>query len=230
MKELQDNAETLKKERARRRLLDLLAQGAQKSIKVDSETKQLTFSFLESPREILFDATTKSVNGLVLEKNRLDENARAAGTGEFKTLKTSLLVKSIGYASQAYEGVPWDSQQSVVPNNMGRVQEGLYVAGWLKRGPTGTIATTLLDAVETGDSILKDLDKFAIKVNPKDSSSFDAFLQCQSERLVDYRGWKSIEEFELQNGTRIGKTQDKVCQISKMMSIAHGQNNTLHHQ
>jgi NADPH-dependent glutamate synthase beta subunit-like oxidoreductase len=221
-KELQSNAESLKKDRARRRLLDLLAQGAQKSIKLDSETKQLTFSFLKSPREIRFDPSTQSVNGLVLEKNQLDEKASAVGTGKLETLSTGLLVKSIGYSSQNYEGIPWDSRRSVVPNNMGRVQEGLYVAGWLKRGPTGTIATTLLDAVETGDSVLKDLDNLSNRVDPKESSSFEAFLQNQSGNLVNYQGWKRIEDYELQSGIQSGKSQEKVCDVPKMISIARG--------
>lgn len=46
----------------------------------------------------------------------------------------------------------------VVPNIRGRVvsssddaqtEDGLYVCGWLKRGPTGIIATNLYDAEET---------------------------------------------------------------------------------
>lgn len=46
----------------------------------------------------------------------------------------------------------------MVPNIKGRVissydaseaEDGLYVCGWLKRGPTGIIATNLYDAEET---------------------------------------------------------------------------------
>lgn len=46
----------------------------------------------------------------------------------------------------------------MVPNIRGRVlsssdlakpEDGLYVCGWLKRGPTGIIATNLYDAEET---------------------------------------------------------------------------------
>lgn len=53
-----------------------------------------------------------------------------------------------------------DSDAGVVPNIRGRVlsnasknvtqvEEGLYVVGWLKRGPTGIIATNLYCAEET---------------------------------------------------------------------------------
>lgn len=56
----------------------------------------------------------------------------------------------------------------VVPNIRGRVLrdtsgdptllEGLYVCGWLKRGPTGIIATNLYCAEETVGGVLSRID------------------------------------------------------------------------
>jgi ferredoxin--NADP+ reductase len=52
----------------------------------------------------------------------------------------------------------------VVPNALGRVLDsggsplpGEYVAGWLKRGPTGVIGTNKSDAAETVRGLLEDL-------------------------------------------------------------------------
>ena len=52
-----------------------------------------------------------------------------------------------------------DAFAGVVPNSKGRVlsnveqasgiEAGLFVVGWLKRGPTGIIGTNLIDADET---------------------------------------------------------------------------------
>jgi ferredoxin--NADP+ reductase len=60
--------------------------------------------------------------------------------------------------------VPFDSRASVVPNAAGRVLgedgaplPGEYVAGWLKRGPTGVIGTNKSDAAETVRCLLEDL-------------------------------------------------------------------------
>jgi ferredoxin--NADP+ reductase len=60
--------------------------------------------------------------------------------------------------------VPFDSRASVVPNDRGRVLgpdgaplPGEYVAGWLKRGPTGVIGTNKSDAAETVRCLLEDL-------------------------------------------------------------------------
>jgi ferredoxin/flavodoxin---NADP+ reductase len=61
-------------------------------------------------------------------------------------------------------GVPFDERASVVPNALGRVLDsggsplpGEYVAGWLKRGPTGVIGTNKSDAGETVRGLLEDL-------------------------------------------------------------------------
>src|SRR6478672_4347658 len=66
--------------------------------------------------------------------------------------------------SRPLPGVPFDTRGSVVPNAQGRVLgedgtplPGEYVAGWLKRGPTGVIGTNKSDAAETVRCLLEDL-------------------------------------------------------------------------
>ncbi|KAL6753641.1 hypothetical protein V8C86DRAFT_2723128 [Haematococcus lacustris] len=51
--------------------------------------------------------------------------------------------------SEELRGKGWEGAQGVVP--------GLYVVGWLKRGPTGIIGTNALDAEDTVASILEDI-------------------------------------------------------------------------
>ena len=75
-----------------------------------------------------------------------------------------MVLRSVGYQSVPLPGVPFDSRASVVPNELGRVLgpdgsplPGEYVAGWLKRGPTGVIGTNKSDAAETVRSLLEDL-------------------------------------------------------------------------
>ena len=41
---------------------------------------------------------------------------------------------------------------------------GLYCSGWVKRGPTGVILSSLNDAMETAKTILKDLSAGEIEV------------------------------------------------------------------
>ena len=47
----------------------------------------------------------------------------------------------------------------MIPNIEGRVarrEPGVYVAGWIKRGPSGVIGTNKKDAAETCDRLLED--------------------------------------------------------------------------
>ena len=70
----------------------------------------------------------------------------------------------MGYQSVPLPGVPFDARTHTVPNASGRVLSetgeplpGEYVAGWLKRGPTGVIGTNKADAAETVQALLADL-------------------------------------------------------------------------
>lgn len=72
-------------------------------------------------------------------------------------LKCDALIKSIGYKSVEMEGVPFDHRRNVIPHEFGCVKDtesgqllvGLYVAGWIKRGPVGIVDATLRDSMET---------------------------------------------------------------------------------
>jgi ferredoxin--NADP+ reductase len=106
----------------------------------------------------------EQVTGLVLERTRLDENGAFQGTGELETLEAQMVLRSVGYQSVPLDGVPFDERAAVVPNAAGRVLgpdgtplPGEYVAGWLKRGPTGVIGTNKSDAAETVRNLLADL-------------------------------------------------------------------------
>jgi ferredoxin/flavodoxin---NADP+ reductase len=74
------------------------------------------------------------------------------------------VLRSVGYQSVPLRGVPFDERSHTVPNVDGRVLgpdgqplAGEYVAGWLKRGPTGVIGTNKSDAAQTVRSLLADL-------------------------------------------------------------------------
>jgi ferredoxin--NADP+ reductase len=75
-----------------------------------------------------------------------------------------MVLRSVGYQSVPLPDVPFDGRSCTVPNAVGRVLSetgeplpGEYVAGWLKRGPTGVIGTNKADAAETVQALLADL-------------------------------------------------------------------------
>ena len=123
--------------------------------------RRLTVRFWLRPVEI---QGAERVSGLTLERTRLDDQGRVIGTGELETLPVQLVLRSVGYQSVPLPGVPFDERNYIVPNAEGRVLgpdgqplPGEYVAGWLKRGPTGVIGTNKSDAAQTVRALLADL-------------------------------------------------------------------------
>jgi ferredoxin--NADP+ reductase len=123
--------------------------------------RRLTVRFWLRPVEIL---GTERVEEITLERTAISAEGAFGGTGEFERLDTQMVLRSVGYQSVPLPGVPFDPRASVVPNALGRVLgedgsplPGEYVAGWLKRGPTGVIGTNKSDAAETVRCLLEDL-------------------------------------------------------------------------
>jgi ferredoxin/flavodoxin---NADP+ reductase len=107
-------------------------------------------------------------------------------SGEPCNLPVQLLLKSVGYRSAPLPGVPFDPHRGIVPNQLGRVVDpdghdtivGLYVTGWLKRGPQGIIGTNILDAHETAAALVEDLGSLR-----KDSCGNDALPDLLMVRI-----------------------------------------------
>ncbi|MFC0315829.1 FAD-dependent oxidoreductase [Gordonia phosphorivorans] len=94
------------------------------------------------------------------------------GTDEVVDLETSLVFTAIGYRGRPIPGLPFDDARGTVANVAGRVcvdQEpvpGLYVTGWIKRGPTGFIGTNKTDSAETVANLLADADTGVLPRRP----------------------------------------------------------------
>ncbi|MEV0352533.1 FAD-dependent oxidoreductase [Nonomuraea sp. NPDC050680] len=151
--------------------------------------RRLDVRFWLRPVEIL---GTDRVEGLRLERTRLSEEGRVVGTGEFETIPVGMVLRSVGYQSVPLPGVPFDERSMTVPNEAGRIREREYVAGWLKRGPTGVIGTNKSDAAETVRTLLSDL---AGHDRPR-SAPIDALLDERGVRPVTYDEWLAIEAAE----------------------------------
>ena len=151
--------------------------------------RRLDVRFWLRPVEIL---GTDRVEGLRLERTRLSEEGRVVGTGEFETLPVGMVLRSVGYQSVPLPGVPFDERSMTVPNEAGRVREREYVAGWLKRGPTGVIGTNKSDAAETVRTLLSDLADH----DRLQSAPIDALLLKRGVQPVTYDEWLAIEAAE----------------------------------
>jgi ferredoxin--NADP+ reductase len=167
------------------------------------------------------------VRDLVLERNRLEGepgNQKARGTGVTETLGCGLVFRSVGYHGRPTPGVPFDDRQGVIPNVKGRVIDrnepvpGLYVSGWIKRGPTGVIGTNKPDSVETVASLLADLPRLAPCPRP-DSGALHDLLASRHVRVVSYEDWRRIDAREVERGQARGKPREKFATVAEMLAL-----------
>ncbi|GIH98730.1 FAD-dependent oxidoreductase [Planobispora takensis] len=159
--------------------------------------RRLDVRFWMRPVEILGDGR---VEALRLERTRL-EGGRVVGTGVFETLPVGMVLRSVGYQSVPLPGVPFSEATMTVPNEAGRVRDREYVAGWLKRGPTGVIGTNKSDAAETVRTLLADLDGR----EPAARADLVSLLAGRGVFPVTYRQWLSIEAAEAELARSLGR-------------------------
>lgn len=176
----------------------------------EGRLRRLTVRFWLRPVEIL---GSERVTGLRLERTRLDSSGRVAGTGEYEELPVQMVLRSVGYQSVPLPGVPFDDRGCTVPNAEGRVLgadgnplPGEYVAGWLKRGPTGVIGTNKSDAAQTVRSLLADLQQASSDAGrAPDAHCLDEILASRGVRPVTYTEWLAIERREMELAAELGR-------------------------
>jgi ferredoxin/flavodoxin---NADP+ reductase len=67
------------------------------------------------------------------------------------------VIAAVGQRGAPIPGLPFDETTGTVAHDRGRVRPGMYVAGWIKRGPRGFIGTNKSCAEETVARLLEDL-------------------------------------------------------------------------
>lgn len=186
--------------------------------------KRFFIRFLRGPIEIKGNGR---VQGIILEKNRLEGEAgrqKARGTGEKEELACGLVLRSVGYHGVPIPGVPFDERSGVIPNEQGRVLgfgkvvPGLYVSGWIKRGPTGIIGTNKADSDETVRHILEDIPRLKPCAR-RDTRVLAEFLKGKGVRAVSFQDWKKIDAEEIKRGTVLGKPREKFTTVTEMLSL-----------
>jgi len=154
------------------------------------------------------------VSGLVVERTRLDERGKLTGTGEYERLDVQMVLRSVGYQSVPLPGVPFDERTYTVPNQAGRVigPAGAplpreYVAGWLKRGPTGVIGTNKSDAADTVRSLLADCvaGQAPDGLNGAAREQLAGVLASRGVLAVTYADWLRVEQAEMDLAVALGR-------------------------
>jgi len=237
--------------RVQKRIADVLLKGTPSAPDVSSRSWAL--DFLKAPKSM--NASSNHISSITFTKQRFapdsdpfDQRARVVPTEEETTTEATLAFRSVGYKSTALPGlsdlgVPFDSKLGIIPNDVhGRVItpsagpggltaghiHGLYCAGWVKRGPTGVIASTMNDAFASADIIAQDWESDVPFLNDEQGESkstglgWDALKEeviSKGVRPLSWNDWKVIDRAERERGKQKGKEREKFSTVEEMLKV-----------
>jgi ferredoxin--NADP+ reductase len=188
---------------------------------------QIHIHMMQNPVEILGETGPDGprVVGIRTERTEYNGDGSVHGTGEYVDTPVQAVYRAVGYLSTALPDVPFDQSNGVIPNDGGRVLDdgepipGVYVTGWIKRGPVGLIGHTKSDAKETIEHLLADLDSIPVP----EAGAADAIVEHLESRGVEFTteaGWALLDAHELSLGESSGRERIKVVPREEMIRIS----------
>lgn len=167
-----------------------------------SGPRQLNFRFGLTPVEItgadgkVTGVRFKSTNGNTVE------------------LACDAFITAVGFAAAGHLGRD-DLVAAAEDVEAGALAPGLYATGWFRRGPRGTIPENRADAQALATRILADLDATGADAG---KTGRDGLIPGRAD-LVDYAGWKRIDEAETAD-LPADRTRRKIACRQDMLALA----------
>jgi len=199
----------------RRKLATLIRLQARR---VAAPAKRIVFKFHHSPVALIGDT---HVTGVQVQTH---EGSGSPGSGSPGTIDCRLLLRAIGYRGSALPGLPFDMQTGVISNVAGRVMDGsvprigVYVTGWIRRGPRGVIGSNKQCAAETVGCLLADAQ--AGKLSHRTDDPVAQALTANQRPVVSFGGWQRIDRTERQAGAARGRPRIKQTDIGELLASA----------
>jgi adrenodoxin-NADP+ reductase len=161
-------------------------------------------------------------------------------------INSKIAFRSIGYQSEPLPDfdalhIPFDERRGIIPNDgIGRVVApssslvatnlpGFYCTGWVKSGPTGTIATTMMEAFNAADAIAEDWNSSNVAFlngtrlnNSGDGAGWEGVKGEAAGlglRRVSWEDWERIDSVEREMGGRMGKEREKFTSPEEMLAV-----------
>lgn len=150
------------------------------------------------------------------------------GTDKLHQIAAGLVLTSIGYRGKAIRDLPFDESAAVVPNDGGRVTDpvtgepvtGAYVAGWIKRGPTGFIGTNKSCSFETVQALVADFNAGKLTDPVAKPAALAELIAARRPDVVDSAGWRAIDSAEVARGDIDGRPRNKFIDPTEMLAVA----------
>ncbi|MEU6576972.1 FAD-dependent oxidoreductase [Streptomyces sp. NPDC046805] len=183
--------------------------------------RRIVLRFLATPTRVLGG---ERVSGLEVARTELrtdaDGTVRAVPTGATDVIETSLVLRSVGYRARPVPGLPFDGATGTVPHERGRVEPGVYVAGWIKRGPSGFIGTNKSCAEETVEALLDDFEAGLLTAPAAGTGGADATVATAYADAVGLDGWQAIDRAERAAGALRGRPRVKITDREALLATA----------
>ncbi|HET8727787.1 MAG TPA: ferredoxin-NADP reductase, partial [Alphaproteobacteria bacterium] len=143
------------------------------------------------------------------------EAVRFARAGGAFTLPADLVVTCIGYGASGCCELA--ASGGVFDNVDGRIADGLYVVGWAKRGPSGTIAANRAESHDVAKRILGE----ATEGGREGASGLARLLSERGAKAVDSLGWKRIDAAEFARAGD-GRIRRKFTRLDELLAASEG--------
>lgn len=230
--------------RADKRKLALLKKYSPKQLS-EGYGKSWSLKFLLSPLEIKKNEQDEElVSATVFQVNQLTHDSLTGSTnikpveGETVVIKNELVISSIGYKGAQLPGfeelgILFDSKNNRLANIGGRIlsfphekthghsyKRGWYTSGWIQSGPKGVIATTMMKAFDTAENLIEDL-KNGIHTSASPDSLDNFHAKLYEKQAVSWTGWSKLDEHEIAEGLKRGKSRYKESITEEMLKIAN---------
>lgn len=191
--------------------------------KTDRGPCTIAFRYNLKPIEILPHPTRRDCVGAVRFEKCGPGSESLNDHDRFVVIPSQVVLKSVGYLSSPIRGVPFDEVKGVVPNNHGRVTDAarVYCTGWCKRGATGVIVSTMMDAQETARSILDDLENKVLRQRESEDGKFGLIDMFIAKKMfpISMAALERIWNVEKERGIDLGKRSEKINSVNDMVEI-----------
>ncbi len=199
-----------------REKLEILSKLGDGSAPVPASRPRIRLAYRLTPERVLADGRASGVEFVV------------TGSGELRRLDAGLILTSIGYRGNPIRDLPFDESAAAVPNDGGRVVEpesgqsvpGAYVAGWIKRGPTGFIGTNKSCSFQTVAALVADFNAGRLTDPLAKPGALATLVQARQPAVVDSAGWRAINAAEIARGRDEGRPRNKFTDVGDMLAAA----------
>jgi ferredoxin/flavodoxin---NADP+ reductase len=188
-------------------------------------SRRLHLHFYAKPLEIVGEGG--QVRAFRYERTRPDGQGGVVGTGEIRELDVQAVYRAVGYFGSELPGIPFDEKRGVVPNREGQVLDdadepvhGVFVVGWIKRGPVGLIGATKSGALETVKQVLHGQADWWSPAEPE-PEAIVRLLEDRGIAYTDLEGWHLLDQHELSLGGP-DRERIKVVPRDEMVHISRG--------